>query len=210
VGLVAGGVGLDGKWPPFFKADVAGALLPEAIEQECRTLGHAWRRRLLTPVVTVQAFLLQVLHGNLACAGVNPKRCRDLSRWPPAFLPVPLTPAGMPAVPKAANGSGRLEINCTSPLDEVGPARRDVRSPRFRGASTEMFSGGSEATSSSAANVESGLGGTLLSTGTIESAANSARSSSAGVKRLPARLSGELCSSHSSIRRRVVCLRRAG
>jgi hypothetical protein len=53
-----------------FKADVATALLPEAIEHECRSLGHAWRRRLLTPVVTIQAFLLQVLHGNLACAGV--------------------------------------------------------------------------------------------------------------------------------------------
>jgi hypothetical protein len=49
------------------KADVAGLLQAEAIEQFCRELGHTWRDRILTPVVTVHAFLMQVLHGNIAC-----------------------------------------------------------------------------------------------------------------------------------------------
>lgn len=44
-------------------------LQPEAIEQACREVGYtAWRDRLLNPVATIQVFLLQVLHGNTACA----------------------------------------------------------------------------------------------------------------------------------------------
>src|SRR5262245_6163193 len=53
-----------------FKADVATALLPATIEQICRSVGHEWRERVLTPVVTLQAFLLQVLHGNIACTAL--------------------------------------------------------------------------------------------------------------------------------------------
>ena len=53
-----------------FKADVATALLPATIEQICRSVGHEWRERIFTPVVTLQAFLLQVLHGNIACTGL--------------------------------------------------------------------------------------------------------------------------------------------
>jgi hypothetical protein len=49
------------------KADVATHLQAAMIEQLCRELGHRWRDRVLTPVVTVHAFLLQVLHGNTAC-----------------------------------------------------------------------------------------------------------------------------------------------
>jgi hypothetical protein len=49
------------------KADVAAHLQATMIERICRELGHTWRDRLLTPVVTVHAFLLQVLHGNTAC-----------------------------------------------------------------------------------------------------------------------------------------------
>ncbi len=49
------------------KADVAVHLQATMIEQLCRELGHTWRDRVLTPVVTVHAFLLQVLHGNTAC-----------------------------------------------------------------------------------------------------------------------------------------------
>jgi hypothetical protein len=49
------------------KADVATHLQAATIEQLCRDLGHVWRDRILTPVVTVHAFLLQVLHGNVAC-----------------------------------------------------------------------------------------------------------------------------------------------
>jgi Transposase DDE domain len=49
------------------KADVALHLQAAVIERLCRELGHTWRDRVLTPVVTVHAFLLQVLHGNTAC-----------------------------------------------------------------------------------------------------------------------------------------------
>src|SRR5512134_2798861 len=49
------------------KANVAEHLQAAAIETICRELKHAWRDRLLGPVVTVHAFLLQVLHGNTAC-----------------------------------------------------------------------------------------------------------------------------------------------
>ncbi len=49
------------------KSDVAGHLAAAAIEQICGELKYTWRERMLGPVVTVHAFLLQVLHGNTAC-----------------------------------------------------------------------------------------------------------------------------------------------
>lgn len=49
------------------KANVAEHLQAAAIEKICRELAYVWRDRLLGPVVTVHAFLLQVLHGNTAC-----------------------------------------------------------------------------------------------------------------------------------------------
>lgn len=49
------------------KADVAAHLEAATIERVCREIGHTWRDRILTPVVTVHAFLMQVLHDNTAC-----------------------------------------------------------------------------------------------------------------------------------------------
>jgi hypothetical protein len=49
------------------KANVAAHLKAAAIEKLCHELGHTWRERVLTPVVTVHAFLLQILHDNSAC-----------------------------------------------------------------------------------------------------------------------------------------------
>jgi Transposase DDE domain len=49
------------------KADVAAHLEGAIIERLCRDLAYVWRDRILTPVVTVHAFLLQVLHGNTSC-----------------------------------------------------------------------------------------------------------------------------------------------
>jgi hypothetical protein len=49
------------------KTDVADLLQATTIERLCGELGHHWRDRILTPVVTVHAFLMQVLHGNTAC-----------------------------------------------------------------------------------------------------------------------------------------------
>jgi hypothetical protein len=51
-----------------FKTDWAAQLHPEAIHAACEAVGYtSWRDRLLTPVITVQLFLLQILHGNTAC-----------------------------------------------------------------------------------------------------------------------------------------------
>ena len=50
------------------KTEWAVHLQPEAILAACEAVGYTeWRDRLLHPVVTVQAFLLQILHGNTAC-----------------------------------------------------------------------------------------------------------------------------------------------
>jgi DDE family transposase len=50
--------------------DEWSALLhPDAILTVCREIGYTtWRDRMLTPVTTMQLFLLQILHGNTACS----------------------------------------------------------------------------------------------------------------------------------------------
>jgi hypothetical protein len=48
--------------------DLAITLDPLALGELCRSLGLRWRHRLLDPVSTIHLFLLQVLHGNTACA----------------------------------------------------------------------------------------------------------------------------------------------
>ena len=50
-----------------FKSDWTSFLEPAAIRSACHTVGHHWRQRLLDPVLTVQLFLVQILHGNTAC-----------------------------------------------------------------------------------------------------------------------------------------------
>src|SRR5215831_18920738 len=52
------------------KQSVAKCLTAEAIHQACRQAGHTWRERELGPAPTIWAFMLQVLHGNTACAHV--------------------------------------------------------------------------------------------------------------------------------------------
>ena len=75
-----------------FKHDVARAFQPGTIVALCHSVGHLWQTRQLDPVVTLQAFLLQVLHGNTACSHVPRseerrvgKECVSLcrSRWSP-------------------------------------------------------------------------------------------------------------------------------
>ncbi len=44
-------------------------LQPQQILQACQLAGYdRWRNRVLDPVATIQLFLLQILHGNTACA----------------------------------------------------------------------------------------------------------------------------------------------
>jgi IS4 transposase len=52
-----------------FSGEWAVLLQPDAILTVCREIGYtAWRDRVLTPVTTVQLFLLQILHSNTACS----------------------------------------------------------------------------------------------------------------------------------------------
>ena len=52
-----------------FTTEWATLLQPEAILTVCSEMGYTgWRHRVLTPVTTVQVFLLQILHGNTACS----------------------------------------------------------------------------------------------------------------------------------------------
>jgi Transposase DDE domain len=51
-----------------FTGEWATLLQPDAILAVCSDIGYtAWRDRVLTPVTTIQLFLLQILHGNTAC-----------------------------------------------------------------------------------------------------------------------------------------------
>jgi hypothetical protein len=54
-----------------FKADVSLALSASTIERLCQSVGYLWRKRILDPVTTIQVFLVQILHGNTACAGLS-------------------------------------------------------------------------------------------------------------------------------------------
>jgi Transposase DDE domain len=52
-----------------FTGEWALLLQPDAILAVCQEIGYTtWRDRLLTPVTTMQLFLLQILHGNTACS----------------------------------------------------------------------------------------------------------------------------------------------
>jgi hypothetical protein len=51
-----------------FKQEWTRELEPEMIERACREAGHAWTERTLGPVMTLQLFFLQILHGNTAMA----------------------------------------------------------------------------------------------------------------------------------------------
>jgi Transposase DDE domain len=52
------------------KSGVSQWLTPEAIQGLCRAVGYEWRERVLDPVTTIHLFVLQILHGNTACAHV--------------------------------------------------------------------------------------------------------------------------------------------
>jgi hypothetical protein len=52
------------------KTEVGYWLKPESICALCESLNYVWRERVLGPVTTIHLFVLQVLHGNTACAHV--------------------------------------------------------------------------------------------------------------------------------------------
>ena len=52
------------------KDSLADHVAPERILDACQKARHVWRERLLGPVLTTHAFLLQILHGNTAMTNV--------------------------------------------------------------------------------------------------------------------------------------------
>ncbi len=50
-----------------FKQDWTEELSPDAIAQACRDAGMTWHNSMLNPIVTIQIFFMQILHGNTAC-----------------------------------------------------------------------------------------------------------------------------------------------
>lgn len=52
------------------KADVGKAFEPASIVELCSRFKVLWRKRVLDPFVTIQVFLLQILHGNTACSAM--------------------------------------------------------------------------------------------------------------------------------------------
>lgn len=54
-----------------FKQDWTRELSPAKIEQACRECDMNWIDSMLNPVVTIQLFFLQVLHGNTACTDLS-------------------------------------------------------------------------------------------------------------------------------------------
>lgn len=50
------------------RSELADLMEPVSLTELCRSAGMRWRDRILDPVSTIQLFLLQLLHGNAACA----------------------------------------------------------------------------------------------------------------------------------------------
>lgn len=61
-------VGIISERIEQFKQDWTTVLDEDVILALCREIGHHWRERVLGPALTLRLFLLQVLHGNTACA----------------------------------------------------------------------------------------------------------------------------------------------
>jgi hypothetical protein len=59
-----------------FQQDWTHQLEPEAIRRACHDIAYQWRQRVLDPVVTMQLFFVQILHGNTACTHL-----RHLTQW---------------------------------------------------------------------------------------------------------------------------------
>jgi hypothetical protein len=134
---------LTGEW--------ATLLQPEAILTICREIGYtAWRDRVLTPVTTVQLFLLQILHGNTACShlphlsGVRfsaAAYCQARAKLPLRFFDLLLERFGS-AVQRSALDDGRWSGHRTVLVDGSGCSMPDT--PALQGAfgqSTEQRPG---------------------------------------------------------------------
>jgi hypothetical protein len=57
-----------------FKQQWTSQLDDEAIAEVCREEGMTWRQTVLTPIVTIKVFFLQILHGNRQTKGSGKQR----------------------------------------------------------------------------------------------------------------------------------------
>jgi Transposase DDE domain len=118
-----------------FTGEWATLLQPDAILAVCREIGYtAWRERLLTPVTTVQLFLLPILHGNTACrhlphlSGMRftaAAYCQARARLPIRFFDLLLEPFSS-AVQRSALDEGRWHGHRTFLVDGSGCSMPDT------------------------------------------------------------------------------------
>jgi Transposase DDE domain len=118
-----------------FPGEWAMLLQPEAIQAVCREIGYtAWRDRLLTPVTTLQLFLLQILHGNTACSHLPhlsglrftaAAYCQARARLPRRFFDLLLARFGS-AVQRSAVDDGRWHGHRTFLVDGSGCSMPDT------------------------------------------------------------------------------------
>jgi hypothetical protein len=118
---------LTGEW--------ATLLQPDAILTVCREIGYtAWRDRVLTPVTTMQLFLLQILHGNTACrhlphlSGIRfsaAAYCQARAKLPLRFFDLLLERFGS-AVQRSALDDGRWHGHRTFLVDGSGCSMPDT------------------------------------------------------------------------------------
>jgi hypothetical protein len=116
------------------KAEVAHWLTPDSIRELCQVLGYSWRERLLDPVTTVHLFLLQILHGNTACAHVprlgdvpcsGEAYCQARARLPVALLRCLLRLVG-DRLPEPPPAEGRWRGHRTFLIDGSGVSMPDT------------------------------------------------------------------------------------
>jgi Transposase DDE domain len=118
-----------------FSGEWAALLQPDAILTVCREIGYtAWRDRVLTPVTTVQLFLLQILHGNTACSHLPhlsglrfsaAAYCQARTRLPLRFFALLLERFGS-AVQQSALDEGRWHGHRTFLVDGSGCSMPDT------------------------------------------------------------------------------------
>jgi hypothetical protein len=145
-----------------FKTDGAAPLHPDAMKAACQEAGDtAWRERVLTPVTTIQLFLLPRLPGNTACSHRPPlsglrfsasASCQARSKRPLARFGLLLTRLGASAQSHLSDegrghghrtffvdGSGGSMPESACPPGRVRPAERATagvrvsRRPALRG-----------------------------------------------------------------------------
>jgi DDE family transposase len=116
-----------GEWATLLQADAILAL--------CSEMGYtAWRDRVLTPVTTMQLFLLQILHGNTACrhlphlSGLRftaAAYCQARAKLPLRFFDLLLERFGS-AVQRSAVDDGRWQGHRTFLVDGSGCSMPDT------------------------------------------------------------------------------------